>query len=369
MELKTKRVEFLSTLYWTQSIVERRNTMPILSNVLIEAQDGNDVRITATDLEVGVRATVGGEVSQKGEVTVNAKKLYEIVREAPEDIIRLKRLDNDWVEIRSGKSVFKMVGIDAREFPQFPQFDGDGLSSLPAAIIKEMIEKTIFSVSTDETRYSLNGVFVEEKEHGKLHMVATDGHRLAVIERAIGSVGLAKGVILPRKGLAEVRKLLEGAEDGVLAIGFRENLALVVKERIELFMRLIDGDFPDYGKVIPKDNPYPIKVEQDQLLKALRRVSILSSERYRGVKLEVGQGKISISTSNPDLGEAVEEIEVGHKGKQLSVGFNARYLIDVLGVLGEGGEVEISLKDEVSPGIIKKINDEGYLYVVMPMRL
>lgn len=368
MELKTKRAEFLSTLYWTQSIVERRNTMPILSNVLIEAEN-QDIRITATDLEVGVRARVGAEVLQSGKVTVNAKKIYEIVREAPEDAIRLKRLENDWVEIRSGKSVFKMVGIDAREFPQFPEFDGNNLSSMPATIIREMIEKTIFSVSTDETRYSLNGVFVEEKQKGKIHMVATDGHRLAVIERGIGSVGLEKGIILPRKGLAEVRKLLEGSEDGVVAVGFRDNLGLVIKENVEFFMRLIDGEFPDYGKVIPKDNPYTIKVEQDQLLRALRRVSILSSERYRGIKFEVGQGRVSISANNPDLGEAVEEIEVDHKGKPLSVGFNARYLIDVLGVLGEGGEVEISLKDEVSPGIIRRTGDDDYLYVVMPMRL
>jgi DNA polymerase-3 subunit beta len=342
--------------------------MPILSNVLIEAQD-DDIKITATDLEVGVRARVNGEVSQKGKVTVNAKKLYEIVREAPEETIHLRRLENDWVEIKSGKSIFKMVGIDAREFPEFPQFDENKLSSMPATTIREMIEKTIFSVSTDETRYSLNGVFMEEKERGKVHMVATDGHRLAVIERAIGSTGLEKGVILPRKGLAEVRKLLEGVEDGVVAIGFRENLGLVVKEKVELFMRLIDGEFPDYSKVIPKDNPHAVKIEQDQLLKALRRVSILSSERYKGIKLEVTQGKISISASNPDLGEAVEEIEVEHKGKQLNVGFNARYLIDVLGVLGEGGEVELGLKDEVSPGIIRKVEDEGYLYVVMPMRL
>src|SRR3990170_5362938 len=204
MELKAKRADFLATLYWTQGIVERRNTMPILANVLIESYKGN-VRLTATDLEVGVRGTLKGEVSQEGTITVNAKKLYEIVREAPEETLQLKRLENDWLEIKSGKSVFKIVGMEAREFPQFPKFERERLSIVPAKLLREMIEQTIFSVSMDETRYSLNGVFIEEAGSGKIRMVATDGHRLALIEREIGSLNLDKGVILPRKGLAEVR--------------------------------------------------------------------------------------------------------------------------------------------------------------------
>ena len=167
MEIKAKRDELLATLYWTQSIVERRNTMPILGNVLIEAQKGS-VRVTATDLEVGVRGSVDAEVVKEGTVTVNAKKIYEIIREVPNEQVQLKRLDNDWVEIRSGKSVFKIVGMDAKEFPQFPKFDAKSLSSTPAATVHEMIERTIFSVSMDETRYSLNGVFVEEGDGGKI---------------------------------------------------------------------------------------------------------------------------------------------------------------------------------------------------------
>ena len=367
MEFKAKRGDLLATLYWAQGIVERRNTMPILANVLIESNKGN-IRITATDLEVGVRGSFDGEVSQEGMVTVNAKKLYEIVREAPEETLQLKRLENEWVEIKSGKSIFKIVGMDSREFPQFPKFDGEKLSATPASVIKEMIEKTIFSVSTDETRYSLNGVFIEERGEGKVRMVSTDGHRLSLIERGIGSLGLEKGVILPRKGLGELRKLLEGAE-GVVSIGFKENMGLVIKDNVELFMRLIEGDFPDYSKVIPKDNPHLVKMEQEILLQVLRRVSILSSERYKGVKMELKEGRISISANNPDLGEAVEEIDVDYRGTLLTVGFNARYLIDVLSVLGTAGDVEFQLRDELSPSLIRKEGDEGYLYVVMPMRL
>jgi DNA polymerase III subunit beta len=368
MEFKAKRGDLLATLYWTQSIVERRNTMPILANVLLEAQKGS-IRVTATDLEVGVRGEMEGAVVKEGTVTVNAKKLYEIIREAPNDQVQLKRLENEWVEIRSGKSIFRIVGMDAKEFPQFPKIDNKGLSSTPASTIREMIERTIFSVSTDETRYSLNGVFVEQGDDGKVRMVATDGHRLAFEEKAVGSLGLTKGVILPRKGLSELKKLLETGDDGVVSLGFKDNMGLVSKDKIELFMRLIDGDFPDYTKVIPKGNPNIAKVEQDELLQALRRVSILSSERYKGIKMEFTDGKLSISANNPDLGEATEEIEAEYKGKPLSIGFNARYLIDVLGVLGGDGEIDVELKDELSPGIIRKTGIDSYLYVLMPMRL
>lgn len=368
MEVKAKRSGFLATLYWTQSIVERRNTMPILANVLVEASGGN-LKITATDLEVGVRGTLEAEVSQEGMVTLNAKKLYEIVREAPEETLQLRRLENEWVEIRSGRSVFKVVGLDAREFPQFPRFDGERLSAAPAGVLKEMIEKTLFAVSTDETRYNLNGVFIEGLEGGKARMVATDGHRLALVERDLAALGLEKGVILPRKGLAELKKVLEGSDGGVVSLGFQENMGLVVKEDVELFMRLIEGDFPDYNKVIPKDNPHLVKIEKEALHQALRRVSILSSERYKGVKMEVGEGRIVISTNNPDLGEAAEEIEVDYRGTSLTMGFNARYLMDVLSVLGAGAEIELTLKDEVSPSLLRQAGDDGYLYVVMPMRL
>src|SRR5918999_1890473 len=369
MEIKAKRGDLLATLYWTQSIVERRNTMPILANVLIESQK-NDIRVTATDLEVGVRGRVEGEVEREGTVTANAKKLYEIIREVPTEQVQLRGLENEWVEIKSGKSVFKIVGMDAREFPQFPKFDSKGLSTIAAPTIREMIERTLFSVSTDETRYSLNGVFVEESSGGKVRMVATDGHRLAFDERPLSSLGLSKGVILPRKGLAELKKLLEGGEyDGVVSMGFRENMGLVIKDKVELFMRLIEGDFPDYTKVIPKGNPNIAKVEHDELLQALRRVSILSSERYKGVKMEFSDDKVSISANNPDLGEATEEVEAEYKGKPLSIGFNARYLIDVLGVLSGDGEIDVELKDELSPGIIRKSGIDSYLYVLMPMRL
>lgn len=368
MEIKAKRGSLLATLYWTQSIVERRNTMPILSNVLLAAQKG-DIRVTATDLEVGVRGSVEGQVLTEGSITVSAKKLYEIIREVSSEEVQLKKLENDWVEIRSDRSVFKIVGMDAREFPNFPDIDSQGLSTVPTATIREMIERTIFAVSTDETRYSLNGVFIEGGNGAKVRMVATDGHRLAFDEKELGSLGLVKGVILPRKGLAELKKVLESGEDSVVSIGFRENMGFVKKADVELFMRLIDGDFPDYTKVIPKGNPNLAKIEHEELLQALRRVSILSSERYKGIRLDFRTDKLAISANNPDLGEAVEEIDMSYKGKPITIGFNARYLIDVLNVLKVDGEVEVELKDDLSPSIVRKSGNEGFLYVLMPMRL
>ena len=368
MEIKAKRGDLLATLYWAQNIVERRNTMPILANALIDAQK-NKIQLAATDLEVGVRGEVEGEIVKEGALTVNAKKLYEIVRETPADQVHVKRLENDWVEIRSGKSVFKIVGMDAREFPQFPKFDDQGQSTVNASLMRGMIERTIFSVSTDETRYSLNGVFLEEADGGKVRMVSTDGHRLAFEEQSLGVLGLGKGVILPRKGLGELRKLMENDDEGEISIGFKENMALVSKDKVELFMRLIDGDFPDYTKVIPQGNPNLAKIDHGELLQALRRVSILSSERYKGVKLEFSQNSVSISANNPDLGEAVEEVDAEYNGAPISIGFNARYILDVLGVLGSDGEIDIEMKDELSPSIIRKSANVGYLYVLMPMRL
>jgi DNA polymerase-3 subunit beta len=368
MEIKAKRDDLLAALYWAQNIVERRNTMPILANALINAEKAK-IQLVATDLEVGVRGEVAGEIVKTGMLTVSAKKLYEIVREIPTDQVHLKRLENDWVEIRSGKSVFKIVGMDAREFPQFPKFDGNEQVSMPANVMRGMIERTIFAVSTDETRYSLNGVFLEQAGGGKVRMVSTDGHRLAFEEQVLGAIGLSKGVILPRKGLGELRKLLENSDDGEVLVGFRDNMALVSRDKVELFMRLIDGDFPDYTKVIPQGNPNIAKIDHGELLQALRRVSILSSERYKGVKLDFSVNNVAISANNPDLGEAAEEIDADYAGAPISIGFNARYIIDVLSVLGSEGEIDIELKDELSPSVIRKPANAGYLYVLMPMRL
>jgi len=368
MDIKLKREKFLEALYWSQGIVERRHTMPLLANVLLEAHD-KALQVSATDLEVGVRAQVESEVKAPGQITLNAKKLYEIVREVPEDYVNLKRLSNDWAEIRSGKSVFKVVGMDGKEFPQFPPLSRGKLFPVSRKLLKEMIEKTLFSVSSDETRRNLSGVYMQSLGENKIRMVATDGHRLALLDRTLGSLTLTKGAIVPRKGIAEIKKLLDQEDEDEVAVEFQDSVCWVARGNLEIFVRLVDEDFPDYTRVIPKDNPFLLKFTKASFLQALRRVSILSSERYRGVKIDVSEGKLVISANNPDLGEASEEVEVDYQGKPLTVGFNARYLMDVLSVLDDGGDIDFEIKDSVSPGLLRRDGDDGYLYVIMPMRL
>ncbi len=368
MQIRAKREVFLDALYWSQSTVERRNTMPILANVLVETH-GDRIRLTGTDLEVGVRASLDGEIIAAGSVTVDARKLYEIVRELAEEFIDLKRLDNDRVEIQSGKSVFKMVGLDAHEFPAFVSSEEAERKQCPALALKEMIDKTIFSISTDETRSNLNGALLHEMEDNRVRMVTTDGHRLSLVQREIGPLSLEKGVIIPRKGLAELRRLLEDPGEDTVSLGFAGNMVFAWKGDVEMSIRLIDGEFPDYDKVIPADNKNQADVVQATLFRALRRVSLLSSDRFRGVRVELGGGAIGISANNPDLGEAAEEVDAEYDGDHIIIGYNAQYLLDILNVMEQGDHVEMALMDDESPTVMRRSGDDSLLYVVMPMRI
>ena len=368
MEIKARREDFLSALSRIQGTVERRNTMPILANVLIETH-ASRIRVTATDLEVGVRASLDGEIVTSGRVTVDARKLYEIVRELSEEMIELKRLENDRVEIRSGKSVFKMVGLDAQEFPVFAESSENERKNCPAPVLKEMIDKTIFSISTDETRSNLNGALLHESGEATVRMVTTDGHRLSLVQRDIGPLGLTKGVIIPRKGLGELRRLLEDSGEETVSLGLSDSMAFVWYGDVEMSIRLIDGEFPDYDKVVPNDHTNEASVVQRNLFRALRRVSLLSSDRYRGVRVDLTGGNMAISANNPDLGEAAEELEVEYQGQRLSIGYNAQYLLDILGVLEHEDQIGLGLKDDQSPTVLKRSGDDSLLYVVMPMRI
>lgn len=373
MEFEISKAEFEKSLYLAQGVVERRNTLPILSNVLIEPAEGG-LSLLATDLEVGVRRVCEAEVKGAGALSVNARKLYEIVKGVAADKIRLRTIEGHGVEISSGRSRFKLVGLDAKEFPSVPGLTTKpGKPSLslqaPAKTLDQMIGSTLFAVSMDETRFNLSGVFVEGRDD-LLRMVATDGHRLALVERQLKGHLPEKGVILPRKGLSEVKKVLEapGCEEDPVTFTVDGTMARIERERVQLFMRLVEGEFPDYRQVIPKKGKIEVSLLRGDLLAALQRVSILSTERARGVRLTIRPGVMELQTSNPDLGEASEEIEVGYGGSELSIGFNARYLVEALLVM-EGERVELSLNDEVSPGVMRAEGDEHYSYVVMPMRL
>ena len=371
MEFKIEKEEFTKGLYRVQSIVEKKGTMPILLNVLLETHE-KGIAITATDLEIGLKGFYPAEIIKEGRATLSAKKLYEVIKELPEKEVFLKLKENQWVEISSGKSLFKIMGLSADSFPSLPVFEEEEFVSADVEILKEMIEKTIFAVSSDESRYNLAGVFFTQKNEGEekdLKMVATDGYRLSLIERSIRMEvkGLEKGILLPKKGLVELIKLLdEGGEAGWIKL--KNNNFIVKKGNVILLMRLLDAEFPDYRQVIPLNTKKHIRMKRNQIIESLRRVSLLSSEKTRGVKFHFSQDLLVLSAYNPELGEAKEEVPVDYKGEEVTVGFNSRFVLEVLNIM-RGEEVVLELEDGISPAIIRPSNDERHTCVVMPMRL
>jgi DNA polymerase III subunit beta len=372
MEFRISKEIFLKALQRIQGIVEKRNTMPILSNALLEVQ--NDLLfITATDLEVGMKSSYPTKVIREGKITVSAKKLYEIVKEMPDEEIHFSTKENDWVEIICGKARFNIVGLSSDEFPYFPKVKEESFLTFKNEILADMIEKTSYAICYDETKYNLNGVFIKgvrDGENSVLKMVATDGHRLSVAQKVInGNISdeLAKGVIFPKKGIFELKKMVE-EEAGEIMLGFMDNSAVIKKGNTVVVMRLIDGEFPDYSKVIPVANDRNVQLNRDKFLHSLKRMAILSSEKFKGVKIDVSPEQIIISSSNPELGEAREEIDVTYEGNDISARFNAKYLIDVLSVMADR-EVELKLKDELSPVIMKAVAEDDFMAVIMPMRL
>ncbi|HYL57353.1 MAG TPA: DNA polymerase III subunit beta, partial [Candidatus Acidoferrales bacterium] len=295
MGLTIQRASLLSSLGLVQGIVERRTTVPILGHVLIEP-NGNSLSLSATDLEVGIRTQVACTGKEKS-LTLNARKLFEIVREAEGDDVALSTLDNDWVELKCGRAKFKMMGLDPRSFPAMPSqsLGKEAATSskkpqlkaelaIPAAVLAGMIDKTIFAVSPDEARYNLSGVFVESNAPGSARMVATDGHRLAMVEREVPGFRMETGAIIPRKGLSELRKILDESGDAEVRLSLEGQLAYLKRGSTEVSMRLVEGEFPDYRGVIPKQSKYKIAVKRDLLFAAIKRAAIFSSERYHGVK-------------------------------------------------------------------------------------
>jgi DNA polymerase-3 subunit beta len=365
----------LKALQRVQSIVDRKNTIPILSHILIEAKDGA-LTFSATDLEVGIRCHYPVKVNQPCRITVPAKSLYDIVKELPDSsLVRWKVFENFWVEITAGKSLFKLVGQDSDEFPRLPEVQTQNAFSLPKSDFVRMVDHTIFAVSNDQTRYDLSGVFFEQIKSGDkifLRMVATDGHRLSMMDQQIEGVSdlhIDRGVILPRKGLMELRRVL--SDEDAISCSFMENNVVFWnnEQQTVLFMRLLDGEFPDYTPVIPKNNDRQITVNRVQLLDSLKRISVLSAEHSRSVKFLFEDGKLRLSSSNPKLGEAREDMDIDYDGDTIEIGFNASYFMDVLHALSEQDEVVLELTDVLSPSLIKGKDFDGSLNIVMPMQL
>lgn len=374
MKVSIEKKDLLGLIGRAQNIVEKRNTMPILVNVLLDADKGG-LKIFATDLEVSMTDENVAHVSNPGKVAVNAKSLFEIIKELPEGPITLEKKDNNWLKITQNKAMFNIVGISPEEYPVFPTFGTKDFMKIDSEVLSEMIEKTIYSVSNDETRYHLNGVFFEKQQgaNGLVYrMVATDGHRLSLVDRkseenTSGRPTGTQGVIIPRKGLHEIRKLIESSE-GPLEMAIEGSQLIVRKSSTVLMIRLIEGKYPNYQQLIPQNLKEHLTVRRESLLSSLKRVSLLSNQKSKGVTLSISSGKLEIASNNPELGDAKEEIEIQYKGKEMKIGFNAKYILDVLSSMNDD-VVQLEFNDQLSPGLVRPENDKSYTCVVMPMRI
>jgi len=369
MELVVRKNDLLRELQLFQGIVERKNTIPILANVLMEAK-GDEVRFLATDLEVGLRSKCKAAVTKGGTLTLPAKKFYEIVKSLPDTDIRIAD-DKGGAKIAADRFESKLQTLPREDFPTLPESGGTTTATLPRNAVKEMVAKTQFAITGEDTRYFLNGaLFVLRPD--EMNLVATDGHRLALVSvtrDGNGKDGEENKAILPKKTLGELgRLLMEG--DGDIDYERGENhLFFTTGDRL-LISRMIDGQFPAYERVIPKGNDKHIEFERDRLTNAVKRVALMSNERSRAVKFQIDKDKVDVTSSSPDVGEARETLPVEYSGSPMQISFNAQYVLDFLAAVATD-VVSLELKDEVSQAVMKPVGAEGYdyTYVIMPMRL
>jgi DNA polymerase-3 subunit beta len=370
MEFSVTKSALLNELNTTQGVVERKTTIPILSNLLVEAK-GSQLTITATDLELSVRTSCEARIRKEGAGTIPAKKLLELVRLLPEGEIKVKLLENHWVEIVSDRKKYKLVGMAKENFPALPTMPHT-LVKIPSAILGSLIAKTKFAISMEESRYTLNGGLLILKPD-TLAMVATDGHRLALAEtdqKLAGLNGEVK-VLVPKKAMDEVEKLANaaGADASIEFAKDESHLFFQVGHRL-LISRILTGQFPNYEAVLPRDNSKTVVLERAELSDAVRRVAQLADQRSHAVKLAVSKEGVEISASSPEYGEAKENIEKDYQGEAISIGFNSSYMLDFLAAAADG-PISIELKDEQSAGQMRPLADESYRYryIIMPMRI
>ena len=372
MELVVRKTDLLRELQLFQGIVERKNTIPILANVLIEA-NGNEVKLLATDLEVGLRSRCTASVTKGGSLTLPAKKLYEIIKALPETDVRIEE-DRNGVKVAADRFDSRMQTLPREDFPTLPESTGTSNATLPRDVLKQMVAKTQFAITGEDTRYFLNGaLFILQGD--SMSLVSTDGHRLALVtvtrdkSKAKGKADEEVRVILPRKTLLELGRLLAEGDGDIQYERGENHLFFDIGGRL-LISRMIDGQFPAFERVIPKSNDKRVEFDRDRLTSAVKRVALLSNERSRAVKFQIDKGKVEIASSSPEFGEAKEAIIVDYSGAPVTICFNAQYVLDFLGVV-ETDVVALEFKDEMSQAVMKPVGAEGYdyTYVIMPMRV
>jgi DNA polymerase III subunit beta len=368
MNLTISKEQIINGLQSVQNVVSTRTTLPILSNVLLRAE-GERLEFTATDLDVTVACSVEAKVTKPGASTVPVKKLFGIVRELSSLEIELEVDEKNTCSVRAGASFYKINGLSADEFPPLPKFKEDKKVVLPQETLKSMLKKTSFAISTDESRYVLNGIFLSLKDH-KMTMVATDGRRLALVDEELDIAEKSQGeFIVPAKTVNELNRLLQ--DKGEVEIRYTENQAsFTLKDEkgssVLIVTKLIEGNYPNYRQVIPAETKERVALAREEFLHALRRAEIMTSEKSNSVKLSFAKNKLEITANSPEVGEAKESLAINYKGPDMAIAFNPKYIIDPLNAL-VNDEVFIELIDELSPGVVK-INGP-FLYVVMPMRL
>tara|TARA_B100000686_G_scaffold346579_1_gene433554 strand:+ start:2254 stop:3354 length:1101 start_codon:yes stop_codon:yes gene_type:complete len=366
MEIRIDKAKLLEGVQKVQGIVEVKGTMPVLSYLLMVAEN-DGVGIQATNLEVGTRGFCEANVVSEGKVALNARKLHDILRELPNEEVHLQKEENHWVTLKCGKAVFRLPGMPAADFPPFPEFSKEPLIKFKGGDLKEMIRKTMFSVSPDETRKGISGLLLE-KEDGFVSMVGTDGHRLAYIRRvAEGVKGEKEEFLLPKKAFSELLKFIE-EDEAIFNFSAKDNHLAFIQGSQVLVSRAIEGKFPNYRQVIPRDNQMKVSVNKDGLLHALKRVALLADEQSRMVRFEIHKGGLTLVSDNTELGAAREELSINHQGEEVKIGLNARYVLDILGVI-EQEEVVMNLKDKDHSCLFSTTKDPDYLSLVMPMRL
>jgi DNA polymerase-3 subunit beta len=371
MEFSAARAELLKELDLVQGVVERKTTIPILSNLLLEAA-GSSVRLSATDLELGIRCNCVATVKKEGSGTVPAKRLLDIVRSLPEAEVKFKLLDNQWVQLTCARSSFKLAGMARDNFPVLPSIPKTQ-ASVPARTLETLIRRTAFAIANEESRYTLNGALLVLKPDTAM-MVATDGHRLALIECDVRVGGLSNELrmLIPKKAMGELQKMLGGAGNETIVEICRDDnhLFFAVDEHI-LIARLLTGQFPNYEAVLPRDNSRIVEVDRAAFSAAIHRVALLADERSHAVRIQLDPAQLEVFSSSGEYGEAHESVDVQYGGEPMQIGFNYQYLLDFLNVLSGDGKIRMELKDEQSAGQLRPDGDEPYRYryIVMPMRI
>jgi DNA polymerase-3 subunit beta len=371
MKLTIERAQLLKALNHIQSVVERRNTIPILSNVLLQA-DGGTLSMTATDMDLAIVEKVSADISASGATTAPAHMLYDIIRKLPDGSqVELDASDADGrqIEIRAGRSRFTLPTLPTDDFPVMTGGEMSHSFGLSGAELRSLVDRTRFAISTEETRYYLNGIFVHVPEDGAvMRGVATDGHRLARVELPSpeGSAGMP-GIIIPRKTVGELRKLIDDV-DGFIDVSLSETKIRFAFGGAVLTSKLIDGTFPDYERVIPVGNDKIVAIATKEFAEAVDRVSTIATEKMRAIKMNVSSGLLTLSATAQDAGAAVEELEVSYSNDPIEIGFNARYLLDVAQHI-ESGQAEFAMADAASPTVVRDVEDDSALYVLMPMRV